>query len=204
MPKLGVHVSIAGGVDRAFDRAEKIGCAAMQIFNKSNNQWKARELRATEVERYHRRRVETGIGPVVSHASYLLNLGTPNDALWEKSIAALIIELKRCERLQIPYLVLHPGAHVKSGPEAGMARVSQALDNVHQALSDYEVKVALELTAGQGTALGASFEELAAIINRCRQPERLVVCFDTCHALAAGYEFRTEAGYHAMWESFER
>jgi len=204
MPKVGVHVSIAGGVDKAFDRAEQLGCEAMQIFTKNNNQWKARELRTAEVERYHVRQKETGITPVVTHASYLLNLGTPDDTLWEKSIAALIIELKRCEMLNIPYLVVHPGAHMKSGPEAGLRRVAEGLDKVHHALPDYRVKVALELTAGQGTALGASFEELASIIERCCQPERLVTCFDTCHALAAGYEFRTEADYHAMWEQFDR
>lgn len=203
MPKLGVHVSIAGGVDKAFDNAEKVGCDAIQIFTKNNNQWRARDLKPDEIERYHQRQAETGIGPVVTHASYLLNLGTPDDVLWEKSIAGLIVELERCEALKIPNLVLHPGAHVKSGVEAGLARVSAALDKAHQALPDHRVKVTLEITAGQGTTLGRTFEELATIIEQCRQPERLAVCFDTCHALAAGYDFRTEAGYHAMWEAYE-
>lgn len=203
MPKLGAHMSIAGGVDKAFDQAEKTGCEAMQIFTKNNNRWKARDLRPDEIENFHKRQAETGIGPVVTHASYLLNLGTPDDALWEKSIDGLAVELDRCEVLGIPYLVLHPGAHVKSGVEAGLSRVSKALDKVHDRLPQHKVKVALEITAGQGTTLGRSFEELATIINQCALPERLVVCFDTCHALAAGYDFRTKAGYDAMWKNFE-
>lgn len=204
MPKFGAHMSIAGGVDQAFDRGEQTGCDAMQIFTKNNNQWKARELRVKEIDRFHQRRSETGIEPVVTHASYLLNLGTPQDDLWEKSIAALIVELERCEVLQIPYLVLHPGAHMKQGPEAGLERVAAALDKVHTALPDHQVKVTLELTAGQGTALGRSFEELAAIMAGCQQPERLAICFDTCHALAAGYDFRTETGYQEMITQFEQ
>ncbi|MDH5573644.1 MAG: TIM barrel protein, partial [Gammaproteobacteria bacterium] len=104
MPKLGAHVSISKGVDKAFDRAEEIGCQAMQIFTKNNNQWKARTLRTAEIERYHQRQQETGIEPVITHASYLLNLATPDDSLWERSMAALIVELKRCNVLKIPYL----------------------------------------------------------------------------------------------------
>jgi len=194
MPKLGAHMSIAGGVDKAFDHAVKTGCDAMQIFTKNNNQWRARPLKDDEVARFHARQAETGIGPVVTHASYLLNLGTPKDDLWQKSIEGLKVELERCEVLGIPYLVLHPGAHTGSGVEAGLARVAQALDAVHAAQPDFAVKVALEITAGQGTTLGRTFEELAAIVEQCAQPDRLAVCFDTCHALAAGYDFRTEAG----------
>ncbi len=204
MPKLGAHMSIAGGVDKAFDQAEKTGCEAMQIFTKNNNRWKARDFRPEEIENFHKRQAETGISPVVTHASYLLNLGTPDDVLWEKSIDGLEVELDRCEVLEIPYLVLHPGAHVKSGVTAGLKRVSQALDKVHKRLPNHNVKVALEITAGQGTTLGRSFEELATIINQCALPERLVVCFDTCHALAAGYDFRTKSGYQKMWDDFER
>lgn len=203
MPKLGVHVSVSGGVDKAFDQAVETGCETIQIFTKSNNRWQAKELAPAEIERYHRRQAETGIGPVVTHTSYLINLGTPDDELWEKSIAALIVEAERCELLKIPWLVLHPGAHVGSGVSAGLARVSLALDQVHAALPEHQVKITLEITAGQGTTLGRTFEELAAIISACRQPERLAVCFDTCHALSAGYDFRTQAGYAAMWARFD-
>lgn len=201
---IGAHLSVAGGVDKAFDRATELNCTAFQIFTKSNRQWRAKELKPEEIDRYHRQQQETGIKPVVCHASYLLNLGTPDDALWQKSMAALVVELERCELLKIPYLVLHPGSHVKSGVEAGLTRVAQALDSVHKRLPDYHVRVALEITAGQGTALGATFEEIAAIIEACQQRERLVVCFDTCHALAAGYEFRTLESYKKLIDEFDR
>ena len=201
---LGAHLSTAGGVDKAFDRAEAIDCTAFQIFTKSNRQWKATPLDPAAIERYHQRQTETRIKPVVCHASYLLNLGTTDDALWHKSMDALVIELERCEQLQIPYLVLHPGAHMKAGVETGIARVVEALGLVHDRLPDYQVKVALEITAGQGTALGSTFDEIAQMLTGCRQNERLAVCFDTCHALAAGYEFRTPDSYQAMMDEFER
>lgn len=201
---LGAHLSTAGGVDKAFERAETIDCTAFQIFTKSNRQWKAKPLDPAAIERYHQRQAETGIKPVVCHASYLLNLGTTDDALWHKSMDALVVELERCEQLQIPYLVLHPGAHMKAGVETGVARVAEALGLVHDRLPDYQVKVALEITAGQGTALGSTFEEISQMLAGSRQSERLAVCFDTCHALAAGYEFRTPDSYRAMIDEFDR
>jgi deoxyribonuclease-4 len=200
---LGAHLSVAGGVDKSFGRAVELDCTAFQIFTKSNRQWRAKPLDPAEIERYHANQQETGIGPVVCHASYLLNLGTPDDALWNKSIDALVVELERCEQLAIPNLVLHPGAHVKSGAEAGIARVAQGLDVAHSRLPDHKVRVALEITAGQGTTLGATFEELAAIIAATDSGDRLDVCFDTCHALAAGYEFRTPDSYQTMIDNFD-
>jgi deoxyribonuclease-4 len=122
----------------------------------------------------------------------------------DKSLNALVIELERCELLKIPYLVLHPGAHIDQGVETGIAQVVKALDKVHERLPDFAVKVALEITAGQGTTLGSSFEEIAEILAGCRQSDRLAVCFDTCHALAAGYEFRTSDTYRAMIDEFDR
>jgi deoxyribonuclease-4 len=201
---LGAHLSVAGGVDKSFQRAVDLNCTAFQIFTKSNRQWKAKDLTLDEIDRYHRQQQATGITPVICHACYLLNLGTPDDTLWYKSIDALVIEMERCEQLKIPYLVLHPGSHVKSGAEAGMARVAQALDMIHARLSGYEVKVALEISAGQGSSLGSSFEEIKHMIALTQNPERLVVCFDTCHALAAGYEFRTPESYEAMIQEFDR
>ena len=201
---LGAHLSVAGGVDKSFGRAVELDCTAFQIFTKSNRQWRAKPLKQDEIERYHVQQGETGIQPVVCHASYLLNLGTPDDALWHKSIDALVIELDRCEQLNIPDLVLHPGAHVKSGIEAGVARVAQGLDVVHERLPGYQVRVALEITAGQGTTLGSTFEEIAAIIEATQSEDRLDVCFDTCHALAAGYEFRTPDSYQAMIDEFDQ
>lgn len=201
---LGAHVSVAGGVDTSFKRAVELNCTAFQIFTKSNRQWKASPLKPDEIERYHARQAECGITPVVCHASYLLNLGTADDAVWHKSIEALIVELERCELLKIPYLVIHPGAHLNSGVEAGLVRVSQGLDIVHERLPAVAVKVAVEITAGQGTTLGSTFAEINQIITTCRQSERLAVCFDTCHALAAGYEFRTPETYQAMIDTFDQ
>ncbi|RME76016.1 MAG: deoxyribonuclease IV [Chloroflexi bacterium] len=201
---LGAHLSIAGGVDKAFDRAEAIQCTAFQIFTKSNRQWKAKPLDEKTIARYHQRQAETGIKPVICHASYLINIGATDDTVWQKSVDALLIELERCESLGIPYLVLHPGAHMGQGVDAGIARVVQALDLVHDRLPDLSARVALEITAGQGSALGANFEEIARILNETRQSDRLAVCFDTCHALAAGYEFRTPDTYEAMIAEFDR
>ncbi len=201
---LGTHLSIAGGVDQAFDRAEALKCTSFQIFTKSSRQWEAKDLEPAVIERYHRRQQETGIAVVVCHATYLLNIGTTDDVIWQRSTQALANELKRCELLKIPYLVLHPGAHMGSGVEAGIARVVQALDKVHERWPDYRVKIALELTAGQGSTLGATFAEVAQMLAGCRQKERLAVCFDTCHALAAGYEFRTPASYRALMAEFDQ
>jgi deoxyribonuclease-4 len=201
---LGAHLSTAGGVHKAFERAEALNCTTFQIFTKSNRQWQAKPLDPGVIEQYHQRQKESGIKPVVCHASYLLNLGTTDDALWHKSINALVIELERCELLKIPYLVLHPGAHMKAGIETGIARVAQALDVVHERLPGYQVKITLEITAGQGSALGSRFEEIAQMLSGCRQNGRLAVCFDTCHALAAGYEFRTPDTYRAMMTEFDR
>lgn len=203
MTLLGAHMSVSGGVDTAFDRAEAIGCTAFQIFTKSNRQWEAKPLEADVIARYQQRQQETAL-PVVCHASYLLNLGTPDEAVWHKSIDALVIELARCEQLQIPYLVLHCGGHMGSGIEAGLARVAAGLDVVHERLPGYQVRTALEISAGQGTHLGVTFAEIAQMLRLCQQPERLAVCFDTCHALAAGYEFRSMDAYEAMIAEFDR
>jgi len=196
-------MSISGGVDTAFDRGEQVGCDAMQIFTKNNNQWRAAPLKKEAVERYHRRQVETGITPVVAHASYLLNLATPDDKLWHKSIDALLVEMERCDVLAIPYLVIHPGSHMGSGDDAGIARIAQALNVAHNRLPDARVKITLETTAGQGTNLGYRFEHLAAMIASTEAEERLSVCYDTCHTLAAGYDFRTPDGYAEVFKQFE-
>ena len=196
-------MSIGGGVDTAFDRGEQTGCDAMQIFTKNNTQWAAAPLAEKTIARYHQRQAETGITPVVAHASYLLNLATPDDALWNKSIDALAVELERCDLLTIPHLVIHPGSHMESGEEAGIARVVAALDIVHDRLPNAGVKIALETTAGQGTNLGYRFEHLAAMIEGVRAGDRLAACFDTCHTLAAGYDFRTPEGYAEVFRQFD-
>ena len=204
MLRLGAHESIAGGLHRAFDRAQSAGCDAVQIFVKSNRAWAVKPLTEEDVARFRARAEETGIRPVVGHTSYLLNLGSPDDALWARSRDTLIVELERCETLGVPYLVLHPGSHVGAGEETGLARVAQALGEVHAATPGCLVQILLETTAGQGTNLGRRFEHLAWLIEQAPEGERLGVCLDTCHSFAAGYELRTAAGYAATMETFDR
>ncbi len=202
--RLGAHESIAGGLYRAFDRAESVGCEAVQLFVKSNRAWAVKPLAAEDIARFQARAEETGISPVVGHTSYLLNLGTPDQALWRRSCDTLVIELERCEALGIPYLVLHPGSHVGTGEEKGLARVAQALGEVHAATAGFHSRILLETTAGQGTNLGYTFEHLAWLLENSPQGERLGVCLDTCHVFAAGYELRTPEGYAATMDRFEQ
>jgi deoxyribonuclease-4 len=204
MLRLGAHESTAGGLYKAFERAQSAGCDAVQIFVKSNRAWAVKPLTEEDVARFQAGAEETGIQPVVGHASYLLNLATPDEALWTKSRDVLIIELERCEALGVPYLVLHPGSHVGTGEEAGLARVAQALGEVHAATPGFRTRVLLETTAGQGTSLGYRFEHLAWLMAHTPEGERLGVCLDTCHVFAAGYELSTPEGYAATMESFDR
>jgi len=197
-------MSIAGGVDKAFDRGEQVGCDAMQIFTKNSNQWYAAPLSEETVRRYHQRQSETGITPVVAHSSYLLNLASPSDELWHKSIDSLVLEMQRCETLDIPYLVIHPGSHMGAGEEVGISRIVQALNMAHARLPDARVKITLETTSGQGDQLGYRFEQIAAMIQGVGASERLAVCFDTCHAFSAGYDFRTPEGYVQVFHQFDK
>jgi deoxyribonuclease-4 len=204
MLRLGAHESIAGGLHRAFDRARSVGCDAVQIFVKSNRAWAVKPLTDEDVARFRARAEETGIQPVVGHASYLLNPATPDETLWVRSRDTLIVELERCEALGVPYLVLHPGSHVGAGEEVGLARVARALGQVHAATPGFRAQILLETTAGQGTNLGYCFEHLAWLMDHAPEGGRLGVCLDTCHAFAAGYELRTPAGYAATIEAFDR
>jgi deoxyribonuclease-4 len=204
MLRLGAHESIAGGLHKAFDRARSVGCETVQIFVKSNRSWAVKPLAEEDVARFKAKAEETGIGPVVGHTSYLLNLGTHDEALWAKSRDMLIVELERCEALEVPWLVLHPGSHVGAGEEAGLAQVAQALGEVHAATPGFRTQILLETTAGQGTSLGYRFEHLAWLMEHTLEGQRLGVCLDTCHVFAAGYELRTTAGYAATMEAFDR
>ncbi len=203
-------MSIAGGMPRAVERARSVGATALQVFVKSSNQWAARPFDEGEVEAFRRAAREAGIDRhVIAHASYLINLATPDDSLWERSVEALAVEVERSAALAIPSLVLHPGSPREAGVEFGLSRVAKALDRVllrdgRAARRREGVTVLLEVTAGQGATLGRTFEELGAIIARARSAERIGVCFDTCHALAAGYEFRTESGYRSTFAALDR
>lgn len=200
---LGAHQSIAGGVEKALERGQETGCDVVQIFVKTPNRWASKALDEKNIVSFKEAVNDTGIWPVFAHSLYLINLATPDDALWEKSTAALVDDLERCEMLGLPGLVIHPGSHRGSGEEAGLARIASGLDEVHTRLPGYNVQVWLEITAGQGDHLGYTFAQLRAMIDGVGAPERLGVCFDTAHAFAAGYELRTREGYEATWDAFD-
>lgn len=197
-------MSIAGGVDRSVDRAVEAGCETMQIFNKSSHQWRARALPEEEVERFRAKVIESRIHPVLAHDSYLINLASPEEELWKRSIDAMVEELERCELLGIPFLVAHPGAHVGSGLEVGIRRIARGLDQVNRLAAGLKVRVLLETTAGQGTTVGSKFSEIGAILDCLGEAERVGVCFDTCHVFAAGYDLSTREGWDATWEEFDQ
>lgn len=195
-------MSIAGGLHLALDRAEAVGCTALQIFTKNASQWQGKPLTPADLERWHGARQESSIGPVLAHASYLINLANPDQQKWQRSLDALIDELERCAILGIPQLILHPGAHLESGESAGLTRVIAALRRVEE-LAPREVTLLLENTAGQGTCLGARFEQLATLLDGVPNG-RLGICLDTCHAFAAGYDLSGAEGYAAVMAAFER
>jgi deoxyribonuclease-4 len=196
-------MSIAGGIHNAFAHGERAGCRTLQIFLKNSNQWRARELTEEDRELYRQAERRSRIAPVVAHASYLINLASPVEDLRARSLAALAEELHRANFLGVPWVVLHPGAHMGAGYEAGIERVAAAL-NLALELVDGPAGVLLENTAGQGSCLGHRFEHLAAIGERIREADRIGVCFDTCHAFAAGYDIRTRAGFLATMREFDR
>jgi len=200
---LGAHESIAGGVENALARGQEVGCDTIQIFVKTPNRWASKPIADENVSAFQQAVEETGIWPVFAHGLYLVNLATPDDTLWNKSVAALVDDLERCEQLGLPGLVIHPGSHMGSGEEAGLARIVAALDEVHHRLAEARVQVWLEITAGQGDHLGYTFEQIGAMIEGAREPQRLGVCFDTAHAFAAGYELRTRDGYETTWAKFD-
>jgi deoxyribonuclease-4 len=205
--RLGAHESIAGGLVKAFDRGHTATCDAIQIFTKSNRQWAARMLTDEEVaewrDRVIREEVSDGIFPVVAHAAYLINIGSPNQATWQKSYTALKIEVERCERLGIPYLALHPGSHLKASVEEGLENAARALSQLHAETPDVKTMVCLEHMAGQGSNLGRDFEQLAWLLENTDQGERLGVCIDSCHLYAAGYDIRTSSVYEELMVAFD-
>ncbi len=196
-------MSIAGGLPRAVERGLQVDCTALQIFTKSTNQWKARELGQEDMAAFREAVEQSPIGFVVAHDSYLINLASPDEELWEKSVTAFILEIRRCADLAVPVLVLHPGAHKNTGEEAGLKRIARALNRAHAETSDCEVTTALETHAGQGTTLGHRFEHLRDILAGLKNPERAAVCFDTCHVFAAGYPIHTDEGWNETLEAFD-
>src|SRR2546427_3207709 len=193
--ELGAHMSIAGGLHRALERGRALDCGAVQLFLRNQRQWHAPPLTDAEVRAFHAARRQTGIRHVFAHASYLINLGAPDDAAWRRAVDAFTDELERAERLDLSCVVVHPGSHLGAGVASGLARVVAALDAVTRRTPGYTVRIALENTAGAGHSIGRTFEELGALLARAARPERVGVCVDTCHLFAAGYDVRSEAGY---------
>jgi deoxyribonuclease-4 len=197
-------MSIAGGYYKAVDAAQRAGCDCVQVFTKNNNQWRAKPITEEDIEKFRTALATHGIGHPISHDSYLINLASPDEVLWKKSIDALVIELQRAALLGIPYVVAHPGAFTSSSEEAGLTRIARGLDEVHQQTPDCTAQCLLETTAGQGSNLGWQFEHLAEILSQVQTPDRLGVCFDTCHVFAAGYAMDTKKNYLATMRALDK
>jgi deoxyribonuclease-4 len=204
MPLLGAHLSIAGGYHRALLAAQSFACEAVQLFTKNSNQWRARELIDQEVSTFQETLRKTRVRILLAHDSYLINMASPDETLYRRSVEAFVIEMQRAERLGLTYLVTHPGAHVGSGEESGLERFAGALDEVHRRCAKYRVRILLETTAGQGSCLGYRFDHLARILALVAEPERLGICLDTCHVFAAGYGLAPKAAYQATMRDFDR
>jgi deoxyribonuclease IV len=204
VPRLGAHLSIAGGLPRAVDRAQASRCDALQIFTKSAGQWRARPLPPDEVALFRRRVEETGIHPVVAHNSYLINLAAADAGLRAQSLAALGEELDRAAVLGLDGLVMHPGSYTTGDVESGLQLVAEGLAELLRTRRGMRLRILLEHTAGQGTNLGHRFEHLRTLIERLNGSDQIGVCLDTCHLLAAGYDVCTEAGYRKTFREFDR
>jgi deoxyribonuclease IV len=202
---IGAHMSIRGGVSMAIERAQSIGCTAMQMFVKNNMQWFARPLAREEIRAFLNHVQRGELLSVFGHANYLINLAATNPQFHANSIRALAEELVRADQLELPFLVLHPGAHLGAGEEAGLKKIVDSVDEVFQKISKVKTKIALEITAGQGSCIGHRFEHLAHVIANVREPERLRVCLDTAHLFAAGYEIGSgKSGVKKTFREFDR
>jgi deoxyribonuclease-4 len=197
-------MSIRGGVGMAIERARSIRCTAMQIFVKNNMQWFARPLSREEIRAFLNHVQRSELLSVFGHANYLINLATTNPQFHANSIRALAEELVRADQLELPFLVLHPGAHLGAGEEPGLEKIVDSVDEVFRGIPKVRTKIALEITAGQGSCIGHRFEHLAHIIANVREPERLRVCLDTAHLFAAGYEIGSEPGVRKVFREFDR
>jgi len=203
MPLFGAHMSIAGGLHNALLAARAHACETVQLFTKSSNQWAAKVLEDEHITTFRKTLRTTAIRSTMAHDSYLINLASPDEALYRRSLEAFIIEMQRSETLRLKYLIMHPGAHMGSGEKRGLRRVARALDEAHKRCPNFKVKVLLETTAGQGTSLGYRYDHLAQILMLVNEPERLGVCFDTCHVFAAGYPIGTEKDYDDTMSRFD-
>jgi len=198
---IGAHLSTRGGLHTAFERAAEIGASAAAIFAKNSNQWKGKVLTDDDCAAFAAQR---NVRPMLTHASYLINLASTHEEVHRNSIAAMVDELDRAERLGIHAVVLHPGAHLGAGSRAAIDQIGRSLDQIHTALPHHRVITLLETSAGQGSCVGCTFEELGAMIQAVDDRRRVGICFDTCHVFAAGYDFRTRDGYARTIDAVEK
>jgi deoxyribonuclease-4 len=202
---LGAHVSISGGVYNAVKNAEDLNCETFQIFTKNQNQWKEKTFTTAEIRRFKKDARESSQKKdlLAAHASYLINLCSPDKNKLAKSREAFEMEINRCTDLGLSYLVFHPGAHLGKGVEWAIETISDSLTQSISATPDSKVRLLLETTAGQGTNMGHDFSHLARILDRVDDQSRTGVCLDTCHVFSAGYDLRTEENYHSTFDEFE-
>jgi deoxyribonuclease-4 len=203
MMRIGAHMSVSGGVSKAVERAHLHGCEALQIFTKNASRWRGKPLDPEEAATFRARVVEIGIHPVVSHASYLINLATTSETLRAQSLEAFVDELDRAEALGLLGVVVHPGTCTAGSEEAGLRLIAEGVQRALDARPEQQTMVLLEHTAGQGRTLGYRFEHLAAIIEYLQASPRIGVCLDTCHLFASGYDIASEAGYHETFHAFD-
>lgn len=204
MPLFGSHLSIAGGYFKAVDAAGALGLQTVQLFTKNNNQWAGKPLTDDDIRLFREAITRTGIQRPCAHDSYLINLASPDDVLWQKSLDALVHELERAEALGLEGVVMHPGSYVTSSEEEGLERIVDGLDEAHRRTKGFRCQYWLETTAGQGSNLGHRFEHLATILDRVQESSRLGVCVDTCHIFAAGYALQSPDEYAATMDEFDR
>ncbi|MBI3600964.1 MAG: deoxyribonuclease IV [Nitrospinae bacterium] len=201
---LGAHISIEGGVENAPLRGKKTGCQVIQIFTKNNNRWNSASLTDEDVENFKKNVSYAGVIPSASHSAYLINLASPDPIIHKKSLEAFNDEMVRAERLGLPYLIFHPGAHLGKGEDTGLKRIADSINNLLERADNFRLMLLLETTAGQGTNLGYRFEHLSKIIEMVSKKEKIGICLDTCHVFAAGYDISNEKGYKKTFEDFDR
>ncbi len=204
MPLFGSHLSIAGGYYKAVDTAAELGLQTVQLFTKNNNQWAGKPLSDDDVRLFREALQRTGVQRPCAHDSYLINLASPDDVLWKKSVDALVIELERAESLGLEGVVMHPGSFVSSSEAEGQRRIIEGLNEAHHRTAGIRCQYWLETTAGQGSNLGHRFEQIGYLLENVRNPERLGVCVDSCHIFAAGYPLETKDEYAATMDEFDR
>ncbi len=202
-PLVGAHMSIAGGVYNAIDQATEVDATALQIFTKNNNRWAGKPISLEDADRFREKQAESNLRAVVGHTAYLINLASPKVDIYKKSIDALRDELIRADMLGLSDLVMHPGAHLDTGEAAAIKRIADTVNRIFDWLPDNKTRLSFEVTAGQGSSIGHRFEHIAEIIDKIEDKKRTSVCFDTCHAFAAGYELRTKRDFNTTFKAFD-